>query len=64
MLLQPRLPRPVMLLGGAALHLILLVALMCWSPKPKAPEQLPQLLVLAALWGMGTALNKTGLSSE
>ncbi|MCI4376170.1 hypothetical protein PGIGA_G00185190 [Pangasianodon gigas] len=63
MLLQPRLPRPVMLLGGAAVHLILLVALMCWSSKPRRPEQLPILLVLAALWGLGTALNKTGLST-
>ncbi|XP_027001828.2 protein unc-93 homolog B1 [Tachysurus fulvidraco] len=63
LLLQPRLPRPVVLLGGAAVHLILLVALMCWSSKPRAPEQLPQLLVLVALWGLGTALNKTGLST-
>ncbi|KAB5581474.1 hypothetical protein PHYPO_G00176170 [Pangasianodon hypophthalmus] len=63
MLLQPRLPRPVMLLGGAAVHLILLVALMCWSSTPKDPQQLPVLLVLAALWGLGTALNKTGLST-
>ncbi|XP_017318598.1 protein unc-93 homolog B1 [Ictalurus punctatus] len=63
LLLQPRLPRPVMLLGGAAVHLILLVALMCWSSSPKSPQQLPQLLVLVALWGLGTALNKTGLST-
>ncbi|KAG7333821.1 hypothetical protein KOW79_002228 [Hemibagrus wyckioides] len=63
LLLKPRLPRPVVLLGGAGLHLILLVALMSWSSKPRSPEQLPQLLVLAALWGLGTALNKTGLST-
>ncbi|MCJ8730323.1 hypothetical protein PDJAM_G00183060 [Pangasius djambal] len=63
MLLQPRLPRPVVLLGGAAVHLILLVALMCWSSSPRSPQQLPTLLVLAALWGLGTALNKTGLST-
>ncbi|KAF7710203.1 protein unc-93 homolog B1 [Silurus meridionalis] len=62
-LLQPRFPRAVMLLGGAAVHLILLVALMCWSSKPRTPEQLPQLLVLVALWGLGSALNKTGLST-
>ncbi|XP_053357769.1 protein unc-93 homolog B1 [Clarias gariepinus] len=63
LLLQPRLPRPVMLSGGAVVHLILLVVLMCWSPKPRDPHQLPQILVLAALWGLGTALNKTGLST-
>ncbi|KAG9275565.1 protein unc-93 homolog B1 [Astyanax mexicanus] len=58
-----RLPRQVMLLGGASVHLVLLIALMCWSTQPRHPEQLPQLLVLAALWGLGTALNKTGLST-
>ncbi|KAF5900689.1 protein unc-93 B1-like, partial [Clarias magur] len=63
MLLHPRLPRHIMLHGGAMVHLILLVALMCWSPKPREPKQLPQILVLAALWGLGTALNKTGLST-
>ncbi|KAL7889688.1 hypothetical protein AOLI_G00019460 [Acnodon oligacanthus] len=62
-LLQQRLPRQVVLLGGAAVHLVLLVVLMCWSSSPRRPDQLPQLLVLVALWGLGTALNKTGLSS-
>ncbi|XP_030643970.1 protein unc-93 homolog B1 [Chanos chanos] len=59
-----RLPRPVALLGGAAVHLCLLLALMCWSPQPQNQNQeLPQLLVVAALWGLGTALIKTGLST-
>ncbi|XP_055060848.1 protein unc-93 homolog B1 [Misgurnus anguillicaudatus] len=57
-----RLPRPVILLGGAFVHFVLLIALMCWSPSPRHPETLSYLLVLSALWGLGTALNKTGLS--
>ncbi|XP_076830476.1 protein unc-93 homolog B1 [Brachyhypopomus gauderio] len=62
-LLLQRLPRQALLLGGAAVHLVLLVVLMCWSSTPRKPEQLPQLLVLVALWGLGTALNKTSLST-
>lgn len=62
-LLLKRLPRPVVLLGGAVVHLILIVVLMCWSPAPKNPMLLPLLLVLIALWGLGSALNKTGLST-
>ncbi|XP_066535491.1 protein unc-93 homolog B1 [Hoplias malabaricus] len=62
-LLLQRLPRQVILLGGTTVHFILLVILMCWSTTPKDPSQLPQLLILAAFWGMGTALNKTGLST-
>ncbi|KAA0722111.1 Protein unc-93 -like protein B1 [Triplophysa tibetana] len=58
-----RLPRPVILLSGAFVHFVLLIALMCWSPQPRHPEYLPYLLVLAALWGLGTALNKTGVST-
>ncbi|XP_062851402.1 protein unc-93 homolog B1 [Trichomycterus rosablanca] len=62
-LLLQRLPRSVMLLGGAAVHFVVLVALMCWSPSPRSFDLLPQVLVLVALWGLGTALNKTGLST-
>lgn len=59
-----RLPRPVILLAGAFVHFVLIIALMCWSPTPRDPTRLPYLLVVSALWGLGTALNKTGLSSE
>lgn len=66
-----RLPRHLTLLGGAFLHLGVIVGLMCWSPtpmnghaKPPVSEPLPVLLVLTALWGLGTALNKTSLSCE
>ncbi|KAI2668297.1 hypothetical protein H4Q32_004988 [Labeo rohita] len=58
-----RLPRPVILLVGAFVHFVLIIALMCWSPSSKMPSFLPYLLVLSALWGLGTALNKTGLST-
>ncbi|KAG7462062.1 hypothetical protein MATL_G00198660 [Megalops atlanticus] len=58
-----RLPRPVPLLAGAVLHLAVLVGLMCWSPPPRKPELEPVLLLLAGVWGVGTALNKTGLST-
>ncbi|KAJ8000588.1 hypothetical protein DPEC_G00181940 [Dallia pectoralis] len=57
-----KLPRYVSLLGGAAIHGPLLVALLCWSPDPRSPGQLPYLLLFTALWGIGSALNKTGLS--
>ncbi|XP_048826556.1 protein unc-93 homolog B1 [Brienomyrus brachyistius] len=57
------LPRWVPLLTGAALHLCILVGLMIWSPKPRNPDLEPGLLVLIAAWGLGTALNKTGLST-
>lgn len=59
-----RLPRPIILLVGAFIHFVIIIALMCWSPQPREPSYLPYLLVLTALWGLGTALNKTGLSSE
>ncbi|KAL2097374.1 hypothetical protein ACEWY4_006581 [Coilia grayii] len=65
-----RVPRHITLLGGAVLHLGLIVGLMCWSPlplngniKPSPSDPLPVLLVLIALWGLGTALNKTSLST-
>ncbi|XP_071373634.1 protein unc-93 homolog B1 [Centroberyx affinis] len=58
-----RLPRWVSLLGGAAVHLVLLVVLLCWSPYRGQPNLLAPLLVLSVLWGLGTALNKTGLST-
>lgn len=45
-------------------HGVLLVVLMALSVKPDSPQYLGPLLVIAALWGLGTALNKTGVSSE
>lgn len=70
-----RLPRWLCLVGGAAVHVVLLVVLLTFSvqmepipDKPcvvsKAPEYLGPLLVIAVLWGLGSALNKTGVSSE
>ncbi|XP_074484863.1 protein unc-93 homolog B1 [Sebastes fasciatus] len=58
-----RLPRWVCLVGGAVVHVVLLVVLMVFSPPPKSPDYLGPLLVIAALWGLGTALNKTGVST-
>ncbi|XP_056136296.1 protein unc-93 homolog B1 [Lampris incognitus] len=57
-----RLPRWVALLGGGAVHFVLLIVLLCWSPEPRSPQLEGPLLVLSILWGLGTALNKTGLS--
>lgn len=58
------LPRWVCLLAGAVLHAILLVVLLALPLQPNNPQFLAPLLVMAALWGLGTALNKTGLSSK
>lgn len=59
-----RLPRWVCLVGGAAVHAVLIIALLAFSTKPDRPEYLGPLLVISVLWGLGTALNKTGVSSE
>lgn len=59
-----RLPRWLCLLGGAAVHAVLIIALLVFSSKPDQPEYLGPLLVISVLWGLGTALNKTGVSSE
>lgn len=59
-----RLPRWVCLMGGAAVHGVLLVVLLALTVKPNSPEYLGPLLVIMVLWGLGSALNKTGVSSE
>ncbi|XP_010770578.1 protein unc-93 homolog B1 [Notothenia coriiceps] len=58
-----RLPRWVCLVGGAVVHLVLLVALLAFSPTPKTPSYLGPLLAISVLWGLGSALNKTGVST-
>ncbi|XP_039395030.1 protein unc-93 homolog B1 isoform X1 [Mauremys reevesii] len=58
-----RLPRQAPLLAGAAVHAILLIGLFCWAPKPRGPGQAPLLYLVAVLWGLGSALNKTSLST-
>ncbi|OXB69809.1 UNVERIFIED_CONTAM: hypothetical protein H355_009738 [Colinus virginianus] len=57
-----RLRRQYPLLAGALLHATILVTLFCWAPKPRQVEQAPLLYSIAALWGVGSALNKTGIS--
>ncbi|XP_042748407.1 protein unc-93 homolog B1-like [Lagopus leucura] len=57
-----RLRRQYPLLAGALLHASILVTLFCWAPTPRQVEQAPLLYTIAALWGMGSALNKTGIS--
>lgn len=59
-----RLPRWVCLISGAFVHGVLVVVLMAFSPEPNRPKYEGPLLVISALWGLGTALNKTGVSSE
>lgn len=58
------LPRHVPLVSGSGLHLLLTVGLFFWAPKPKVLQHMWILYVAAVLWGVGSALNKTGLSSE
>ncbi|XP_061465484.1 protein unc-93 homolog B1 isoform X2 [Rhineura floridana] len=57
------LPRQVPLLAGASVHVILLIALFCWEPHAHSLGEAAMLYLVAALWGLGSALNKTGLSS-
>ncbi|KAJ7416066.1 Protein unc-93 B1 [Willisornis vidua] len=57
-----RLRRHIPLLAGALIHTGLLVMLFCWAPEPRHMAQAPLLYGIAALWGMGSALNKTGIS--
>uniref|UniRef100_A0A665WED6 Unc-93 homolog B1, TLR signaling regulator n=1 Tax=Echeneis naucrates TaxID=173247 RepID=A0A665WED6_ECHNA len=66
-LLILRFPRWVCLMSGAVVHFILLVVLMAFSVQRKEnqtySEYMGPLLVITALWGLGSALNKTGLST-
>ncbi|XP_012876606.1 PREDICTED: protein unc-93 homolog B1 isoform X1 [Dipodomys ordii] len=57
------LPRSVLLLAGAGLHLLLIFSLFFWAPVPGALQQSWILYMTAALWGVGSAFNKTGLST-
>ncbi|XP_034044212.1 protein unc-93 homolog B1 [Thalassophryne amazonica] len=57
-----RLPRWVCLVAGAVVHVVLLVFLLAWSPTPKTGSLAP-FVVVSVLWGLGTALNKTGVST-
>ncbi|KAM9606077.1 protein unc-93 homolog B1 isoform 1-T1 [Morphnus guianensis] len=57
-----RLRRQILLLAGALVHAALLVTLFCWAPEPRHLVQAPLLYSIAVLWGMGSALNKTGIS--
>lgn len=58
------LPRSVPLVTGAGLHLLLTLGLFFWAPTPRTLKHSWVLYVAAVLWGVGSALNKTGLSSE
>ncbi|XP_044294362.1 protein unc-93 homolog B1 isoform X1 [Varanus komodoensis] len=62
-LLMLCLPRQVPLLAGASVHAILLIALFCWEPHAHDLAEASFLYLVAALWGLGSALNKTGLSA-
>uniref|UniRef100_UPI001A9FB5B4 protein unc-93 homolog B1 n=1 Tax=Ictidomys tridecemlineatus TaxID=43179 RepID=UPI001A9FB5B4 len=57
------LPRSVPLVTGAGLHLLLTLGLFVWAPAPRALKHSWVLYVAAALWGVGSAFNKTGLST-
>ncbi|XP_049428808.1 protein unc-93 homolog B1 isoform X2 [Epinephelus fuscoguttatus] len=56
--------RWVCLAGGATVHGVLLVALLALSLPANKPDVYEgPLLVISVLWGLGTALNKTGVST-
>ncbi|NXI70072.1 UN93B protein, partial [Anseranas semipalmata] len=57
-----RLQRQCPLLAGALVHAAVLVTLFCWAPEPRRVVQAPLLYAIAVLWGLGSALNKTGIS--
>ncbi|XP_068177500.1 protein unc-93 homolog B1 isoform X2 [Antennarius striatus] len=57
-----RLPRWLCLAGGSGVQAVLLVALLALPLRPNQPEYQGPLLVISVLWGLGTALNKTGIS--
>lgn len=57
-----RLPRQIPLTTGPLLHSCLLIGLFFWSPTPRDQSQSPLLYLVAILWGIGSALNKTGVS--
>ncbi|KAM9856541.1 protein unc-93 homolog B1 [Aulostomus maculatus] len=58
-----RLPRWLTLVGGAIVHLVLLLTLLAFSPSPNTPSYQGPLLAISVLWGLGSALNKTGVST-
>ncbi|KAG8549339.1 hypothetical protein GDO81_021539 [Engystomops pustulosus] len=53
------LPRQIPLLAGPLLHSCILIGLFFWSPTPRDLSQGPLLYLVAVLWGIGSALNKT-----
>ncbi|XP_041641459.1 protein unc-93 homolog B1 [Cheilinus undulatus] len=57
------LPRWACLMGGAVVHGVLLVVLMAFSPEKSDSKYEIPVLVISVLWGLGTALNKTGVST-
>ncbi|XP_022362504.1 protein unc-93 homolog B1 isoform X4 [Enhydra lutris kenyoni] len=57
------LPRQVPLVAGAGVHLLLTLGLFFWAPAPRVLQHIWILYVAAVLWGVGSALNKTGLST-
>eukprot|EP00072_Mus_musculus_P052694 XP_006531861.1 PREDICTED: protein unc-93 homolog B1 isoform X1 [Mus musculus] len=57
------LPRSVPLVAGAGLHLLLTLSLFFWAPAPRVLQHSWIFYFVAALWGVGSALNKTGLST-
>ncbi|KAG8434860.1 hypothetical protein GDO86_012994 [Hymenochirus boettgeri] len=57
-----RFPRHIPLVGGSLLHVGILIGLFFWSPKPGGLSQKPLLYLVTVLWGIGSALNKCGLS--
>uniref|UniRef100_H3D479 Unc-93 homolog B1, TLR signaling regulator n=1 Tax=Tetraodon nigroviridis TaxID=99883 RepID=H3D479_TETNG len=58
-----RFPRWLCLMAGAAVHGVLLVVLLALPFSPNQPQLLGPLLLISALWGLGSALNKTGVST-
>nr|XP_033776077.1 protein unc-93 homolog B1 isoform X2 [Geotrypetes seraphini] len=61
-LIMLKMPRQIPLVAGGVVHGFLIIALFCWAPRPKDLSQSGTVYLLTVLWGLGSALNKSGLS--
>ncbi|XP_064416872.1 protein unc-93 homolog B1 [Latimeria chalumnae] len=58
-----RIHRQIPLLAGVGLQFLIIIGLFVWSPTPKNLSNQGWIYAVAALWGVGSVLNKTSLST-
>ncbi|XP_030078487.1 protein unc-93 homolog B1 [Microcaecilia unicolor] len=61
-LIMLKVPRQVPLVAGGVIHGFLIIALFCWAPIPRNLAESGTVYLITVLWGLGSALNKSGLS--